>query len=551
MNGERITVNKVNFVTILSHAADTEPLQKSHTIDDLLRQSWGIFLLGAGKMFAEGSPDHSRTRRFNDNNLINNTASHMKKIKLLTAGLLAMFAINFASARTNVTLVLTGSTAFRNATVNAIQNILNPGYVWACSGTTAGNIGANQQVFVGQTKDGKYNVIIQTAWAGSASGIYAVAQPGAQTLIQVLGPLTGVTYNSNAPIGTGPSAATLTGDSTALTAGGVNVGSVDYPSAATAQVALSDIFVNTSSFHGPGYNTLADTHVGVVPFEWVKCAYTPDGGTTLVPTGYPGVSNIGIDQAQELVGGGLALSQFTGNASDAGVFVQCVGRDHDSGTRNGAYADALIAGPFEASVIQYQVDGGALPATDGSNPLSTQSAGGGVIETLFPWPVETVANETRVSGSEGFFSGSNVKAVLNRDVDTSAGNYIISYLGLSDASGVDTDTNSADWVTTTDGAGNSYTYKPSLNALTYDGYFPGSAGHEFEPPYTNILNGQYSYWGYEHYLYNAASLSTDQTGLAGDISTQLKSEADFGGVGILLTAMKCSRGGDGAPITVP
>ncbi len=69
----------------------------------------------------------------------------MKKTKLLTAGMLAMLALNVASAQTEIRL--TGSTAFRKATVNSIQHVLTAGYVWGS--TTGSGISANQQVFVG------------------------------------------------------------------------------------------------------------------------------------------------------------------------------------------------------------------------------------------------------------------------------------------------------------------------------------------------------------------------------------------------------------------
>jgi hypothetical protein len=59
-----------------------------------------------------------------------------------------MAAINVASSQTEIRL--TGSTAFRAATVNAIQHILWPGYVWG----TANDPGEfyNEQIFVGTTK---------------------------------------------------------------------------------------------------------------------------------------------------------------------------------------------------------------------------------------------------------------------------------------------------------------------------------------------------------------------------------------------------------------
>jgi len=53
-----------HFVTSLSHNADTHRSQKSHTIDDLLRQSWGILLSGAEDSVPEGHPDFSPQLHF-------------------------------------------------------------------------------------------------------------------------------------------------------------------------------------------------------------------------------------------------------------------------------------------------------------------------------------------------------------------------------------------------------------------------------------------------------------------------------------------------------
>lgn len=462
----------------------------------------------------------------------------MKTIKLIMAGALAMGCIQVASAFTEIRL--TGSTAFRSATVNSIQQILNSDYVWG--GNPSAATGANQQVFVGTTKVGGIQVVIKTAWAGSVGGVYAVAVPGANAVQPFITDPTGVSFS--------PAAGTV--GSTVLTHAGVTIGAGDTTEAHATDVALSDVFVNSTPFHGAGFITLKDTHVGVVPFEWCKGAYTSSGSGN-VAGGYPGVTNIALDQAQELIGGGIALNQLTGVSADNSVFAVFVGRDHDSGTRGTYLADQLIPDAFNAGVIQYQVDGGALPAVDGSTQFQTQSAGSGTIESVFPWPVETVIQgggvyaENRPSGNEGFFSGGNVKNVLNRFCDTDAGNYIVSCLGMGDANGVNPDPVGVSY---TDGAGIVNTIHPSLNALTYQGVYPGTAAHPFAPPYTNIYQGKYTAWGYEHYLY-ATTLAGSVKTVADQISTQLTKEADFGGVGVLLSQMNASRGGDGQPVTSP
>ena len=453
----------------------------------------------------------------------------MKKTKLLMAGMLAMLALNVASASTEIRL--TGSTAFRKATVNSIQNILNADYVWGSTGGSG--LGANQQVFVGTTKTSGINVIIKCSWSGSAGGIQSLAEniPAGQPFI--IDP-TGTSFS--------PAAGSVGG--IALTHAGASIptGS-DISESHTADVALSDAFASTTPFTGAGFTALTDTVVGIVPFAWVKGAYTPDGTTaSAVPGGYPGVTNISAAQARELIGGGLALNQFTSNPADQAVFVQLVDRDHDSGTRIGYIYDTQY-GNYSSAILQYEPNG----ATVGATQFATQSAGTGVISSLNPWPLESVIGETRAVGNEGFFSGGTVASVLNRPCDTSAGNYIIASLGFGDSPSV----NPGAGYSYTDGAGNVDTITPSQNCITFDGFYPGTPTHPFGPPYVNVEQGVYTSWGYEHYLYAASLAPGSLKTVADQIATQLTSEADYLGVGDLLSNMNASRVTDGAQVTSP
>jgi hypothetical protein len=449
----------------------------------------------------------------------------MKKTKLLTAGMLAMLALNVASAQTEIRL--TGSTAFRKATVNSIQHVLTAGYVWGS--TTGSGIGANQQVFVGTV--GSTQVIIKCSWSGSAGGIQSLAEtiPAGQPFI-----IDPVVSSYSTP------AATVGG--IALSNGGASIPATDITESHTADVALSDAFPSTTPFTGAGFAPLTDTIVGIVPFAWVKGAYTPDGTLgSAVAGGISTVTNITSAQARELIGGGLALNQFTGNSADSGVFVQMVGRDHDSGTRIGYITDTQY-GNYSSAVLQYIPDGGA---TVGATQFASQSAGTGVIESLSPWPVETVIGESRPLGNEGYFSGGTVASVLNRPCDTSAGNYIISSLGFGDSPSVNPGTG----YSYVDGAGNTDTITPSKNCILFDGYYPGTPTHPFGPPYVNIEQGVYTSWGYEHFL--TSTLSGTGLTVANAIATQLTSEADYLGVGDLLSNMNASRVTDGSQVTSP
>jgi hypothetical protein len=585
VNGERITVNKVNFVTTLSHGSDTERLQKSHTIDGRLRQSWGIFLFGAGKSVPAGHFDLPHIGSVSNVRQPHKPhGSHMKKIKLLTAGLLAFSVAGIASAQTEIRI--TGSTAFRKGTVDAIERILNPGFVWGSTGGSG--FGANQQIFVGvvsssNASDPGDQVIIKCSWSGSAGGIQSLAQnlPAGQAFI--IDP-TGVTFGSTctATVGTGGLAVALTAGTADAGTDSANIPSGDITESHTADAALSDAFQESTPFGYPGVTptgfspspipniTLTSTPVGIVPFEYVASSYSLDGTTTAnTGTGntglpYTGVTNLSLLNAQELIGGGVQLSQITGstNAIDQHVLVVNAGRDHDSGTRitliyDNQYNQNIIFNQdtgYSESVTQYIPNGATLNGTAAPGPFGaltqfeSQTAGSGVVTGVTKWPSEAVIGETRGLGQEGFFSGGTVAGVLNRAWYTHIGPtksyYDISNLGFGDAPSV----NPGPSYPYVDGATITDTIKPSQNAILFDGVYPGTALHPFGPPYVNVEQGAYSFWGVEHFL-TQASLSGSVANLAAAISGQVVTQADYLGVGDLLSKMVVGISADGQQIT--
>jgi hypothetical protein len=483
----------------------------------------------------------------------------MKTFKLITAGILASAVVATASATTEIRI--TGSTAFRKGTVDAIERILKPGFVWGSTGGSG--FGANQQIFVGIVKatdpsDPNDDVIIKCSWSGSAGGIQSLAQNIAAGQAFIAEP-TGVTFGT-------PCTATV--GTTVLTQGvadngtdGANIGSANINESSTADAALSDAFIESTPYGTagvipPGFTTanlaLTSTPVGIVPFVWVAAQYTLNGGAT-VASPYPGVTNMSLVNAQELLGGGVQLSQLTGstNAADANTTVVEVGRDHDSGTRITQEYDIqynqdviFTADTGYSEVITQFIPNGA---TVGATQFAAQSPGTGTVTSVTPWPAETVLGENRGSGQEGFFSGSNCAAVLNRPWainNTGASVYDITNLGMSDAASVN--------------PGATYTYtevnthivdniKPSQNALTFNGSFPGTAAHPFGPPFQNVEQGAYSFWGVEHFVV-PSGLTGTKLSLTTSIATQLTTQADFGGVGDLLSNMAVGITGDGQAI---
>src|ERR1700693_2340883 len=91
----------------------------------------------------------------------------------MLASLLALTLVCAASAQT--TLRVTGSTAYRAATLEAIANILKPGFTLAYEASAAESwTKANIVIFTGTTTGGT-SVVIKTAFFGSIGGVANLA----------------------------------------------------------------------------------------------------------------------------------------------------------------------------------------------------------------------------------------------------------------------------------------------------------------------------------------------------------------------------------------
>ena len=319
----------------------------------------------------------------------------MKALKGITAGLLALVFVGVASAQT--TIRITGSTAFRAATVTAIRNILTPTHTLGFNGATA--TGANQSIFVGTTRVGNIPVVIKCSWAGSVGGIQTVAQQSPAITIPTW---LSETLNTLTVAGT-PN---------------LNSGNI-YDSPTGADIAMSDSFQSSTQFSGTGFSTLVDTVVGVVPFVWTKGVHSDPAVQAVLAN----VTNMTALNARLLLAAGVPASMFTGTAADSSVYLYPMGRDEDSGTRLVAFAEPGF-GVF-GSPIQYQ-------------PTITN----GAIASIAAWPAATVLGISFPVGHSGFSSGGTLATNLNTPVATTARDAfgakfgLIAYFGVNDANGV-------------------------------------------------------------------------------------------------------------------
>ncbi len=423
----------------------------------------------------------------------------MKSFKPLAMGLLTV-ALATTAAYADVTVRLTGSTAFRNATVAGIENILGgagnfKGAYQAATLTTNGEQSATNSIFQGTVSGVPGTVTIICAWAGSVGGV--------KTLTQNLALTTWMT-TSNLP-----------GTNTV-----VNVSSPTFDATpnVTADISMSDSRQAATPFTSP---SLTADKVGVVSFVWCK----NNGAST-------SLTNITALQIRALLAGGLPLAQITGSSADT-TMVFAVGRDQDSGTRVAALSDSGY---------------GSL-----TNPLQFRiNANGTAVLNVETYPANTVLGTTFADGTSGYSSGGNVAAALNLTgsstasvYDTTGGDpvgspnaliatgaYFVGYVGTGDATKLTNHVqDSATGIfSTTSGA--------DLQVLTYNGV---------QYSFANVREGKYTFWTYE-WLMHRSSLSGDSLSVSNKLRDNIISTAAAQVNQIALSSMHATRTVEGGVV---
>ena len=413
-----------------------------------------------------------------------------------------VFALTgLASAQT--VLHVTGSTAYRAATLVAISNILQPGYQVAYVASAAEPYSkANIVYFSGTTTTG-VSVQIKTAFFGSIGGVANVA--GQLTI----GP-GGTAYTDGQTIGwLSSSNPTAPGSvSGGTVSGGQNIAAAAaiFDAPTVPDVTLSDSFQASAP---AAYQTpaLKGKIVGVVPFVFVcSPGTTATSGT---------VTNLTSKNAVKLLSGTLKLSDLTGKSTDSGVHVYVVGRDQDSGTRIATLADAGYG--ITKDDFQYQplYNGATTPTSP--PPTPSGSITGAALWPATP-PVDSVNSPT---GDSGYNSGGLVAAAIAQT--SSYTNWFIAYVGLNDALTALANTKN-------------FVLKFNSGSLTETGGVWNVSGVE---------GGTYKFWGYEHFLY--LSLSGTPLNVAKLIQNDiLNTTASVSGVAI--SSMTVHRNSDGGKI---
>jgi len=430
----------------------------------------------------------------------------MNKIKTLTLGVIALFCATALHAQTEV--YITGSTAFRSAASNAILHLYDavPAVQIAFSNNSGTFQGANQVIYDGNISAS--HVIVHTSWSGSEAGIQTVAD--ATQMVNFLPDSTCPTNCSANP-------------GTSVAAGS----DAHHP-----DVAFSDTFQSTSTFKGtfngvtyanltesPGTSAGHGSPVGVVVFKW--CASSNATFT-----------NITSQMVRQLYANGKApLALFTGLNADETKPVVALGRNPDSGTRLTSFAETGVGAL--AGVKQYQ------PQDSTAAVVKTTT---GTISQFSAWPAETINGIAFSTFNSGYSSGGDLSkamravttdpVAINGDANSpfTAANLVrIAYLGTGDA-----DTNLL----------NAGIPSPGIE-LSYNGVALGVFGDYNSA--TALLEGRYTFWGFEHVLYNNATIAAAVKSVADALATQIH-DTDATGQAVKLVNMKVTRTTDGSTV---
>ena len=411
----------------------------------------------------------------------------MKTPKLILAALSALTLAGMANAQT--TIHITGSTAYRAAAYAAIQSLLQTGFTGAYTGSSLNS--ANQAIFSGTTVTtvgGGFPVVVKTSWSGSVGGIIVLTKN-----FTVPNSAQGVTggWLTNAEL---PSSGVV---------GGASSTAIDP--AVTADASFSDSFQTSTVYPTPaltGANGYTAGIVGVIPFEWVSGAGNPAN-----------ITNITSQLGRAALANAATLYQVTGTVADQATSICVFGRDSDSGTRLETFAETgygILVPPTQFDAI----------------------VSGGTITTLESWPAQTTDGTAYPNGHEGYFSGGNLAAALNTPGAQTATNTLnfsptdmIGYLGISDAASVTPPTSGA-----------------NCTVCSYNGV-----------PYSmqNVIQGLYTFWGYEHVYYRSGYAGNGQTFMNSLAAALHNTFASTTVSGILVTSMQVGRVVEGGVVTIP
>ncbi len=429
------------------------------------------------------------------------------KLRNILTGAFALATL-VTAARADVTIYVTGSTAFRSGALDGIKTKFEAGtgYKYAHDAAAGGVTGSTRSLFQGNFPGISGTTTIACTFTGSVEGIRAVAAPGVAN---------NATYLTAAALPA--AAAAIPGTEGAATSTPV--------AAQPAKFAFTD--VRSSSTPVAGTLNPTSPKVGVVVFTPIVNAGSPSNFTSMTSQQFKYLFSNGF----------VPLHFFTGAAADV-KNVYATGRNDGSGTRTTYMAESGLG--ITTLVNQYLVTAKTgtslttvrrVPAGDGTN-------------------ASTVWSGQDVDGNGGYNSGGTLRTDLARtsasvtvlESDNSllegpgADILLASFLSISDARTAATSATPAKII--------------GWNGVTLSSVSaPLIANAMDATDRAKVTEGQYSAWSFEN-LYYSGSLSTDENTFYTNLKTSITARLTANPIeGIPLTSMHVDRPDDGAPIT--
>ena len=450
------------------------------------------------------------------------------KLKTILAGALALGFTSSAMAQTT-DITITGATAFRQATLQAIYNAYNSinnglGNNFNVAHNTAAEgsnnltqlLKSDRTIFVGTFPGIAGTTTIRTSFNGSTDGLNAIAGNSTPTFYKAQSLPVGITSSF---IGTGTE--TL-----------------------RPKFSFSDVYQSTSPVNNEVLNPVGFSSVGVVTFAMIANEGAPAN-----------LTNTTIQQCRALWAQGVQpVSLFTGNTNDTS-YIFATGRNDGSGTRS-AYLTEWTYGV--ANTVQQYV--AALNGTTSNSitaitlvPVGANLTNGAVYSTGRSSDASTLWGNTAV-GNGGYSSSSSLGTLMGLTSQS-----VTVYNGVnSNALLRNQPITLLTWLSTSDSRG-AATAGARILAFNGEKVTPLSSSDTNnynlsgfnQADFFKIAKGAYSAWSYQHLYYHGSLNANETTWYDSMKATYLPAGLQQTANGLTLGDMQVSRPDDGFPIVAP
>jgi len=445
------------------------------------------------------------------------------KLKTILAGALALGITSSAMAQTTE-ITITGATAFRQATMQAIYNAYaSRGALGTafnvCHDFTGNNlsqlIASNKAVFSGNFPGITGTTVIRTSFNGSTEGLNAIAGNNDPTFLET------------AALGT---------------PGAVIQGGITSPTETLRpKFSFSDVYQSTSPVDNEVLNPVGTSAVGIVTFAMI----VNEGASA-------NLTNVTIQQTRALwAQGNIPTSLITGDPNDTTI-VLATGRNDGSGTRS-AYLTEWTYGVANGVNQYVAINGG----TSGNNisGLTLVPIGSNLTNASVPFNTGRSSDASTLWGNNAVGNGGYSSSSALRSLMGLASASVTVYDGENNTPVLENEpVTLMTWLSTADSA-NAAAAGGRIIAFNGEKVTPGATGtNNFnnsgfnQADFNKIAQGSYSAWSYQHLYYHGSLNPNEGIWYNAMKTTWIPQGLQVTANGLRLGDMQVSRPDDGFPI---